>query len=107
MCIRDRFCVGGLCFWLIGLINEVIPWEMPFWKQCICILYTSTVMVNGQSRFRIHQITMGIGIYFGNREILSATKKEHISPISEEVPTVDFELSVVNSDRAFDVERCV
>ena len=29
------FCVGGLCFWLIGLINEVIPWEMPLWKQCI------------------------------------------------------------------------
>lgn len=27
--------VGGLCFWLIGLINEVFPWEMPFWKQCI------------------------------------------------------------------------
>ena len=29
------FCVGGLCFWLIGLINEAIPWEMPLWKQCI------------------------------------------------------------------------
>ena len=29
------FCVGGLCFWLIGLINEIIPWEMPLWKQCI------------------------------------------------------------------------
>lgn len=29
------FCIGGLCFWLIGLINEVIPWEISFWKQCI------------------------------------------------------------------------
>lgn len=29
------FCVGGLCFWLIGLINEIIPWEMPLWKQCV------------------------------------------------------------------------
>ena len=29
------FIVGGLCFYLIGLINEVIPWEMAFWKQCI------------------------------------------------------------------------
>ncbi len=29
------FYVGGLCFWLIGLINEVLPWEMPLWKQCI------------------------------------------------------------------------
>lgn len=29
------FLVGGLCFWLIGLINEVLTWEMPLWKQCI------------------------------------------------------------------------
>ena len=29
------FLVGGLCFWLIGLINEVIPWDMPIWQQCI------------------------------------------------------------------------
>lgn len=29
------FTVGGLCFWLIGLINEVIPWDMPIWRQCI------------------------------------------------------------------------
>ena len=29
------FLVGGLCFWLLGLINEVIPWEMQLWKQCI------------------------------------------------------------------------
>lgn len=27
--------VGGLCFWLIGLVNEVIPWEVVFWRQCL------------------------------------------------------------------------
>ena len=27
--------LGGICFVLIGLINEVIPWEMPLWKQGI------------------------------------------------------------------------
>lgn len=27
--------VGGLCFWLIGLVNEVMPWEVVFWKQCL------------------------------------------------------------------------
>ena len=62
-------------------------------------------MVNGQSRFRIHKITMGIGIYFDNQRILSATKKEHISPIMEELPTIDFNLSVNNKDRAFDIEN--
>lgn len=64
-----------------------------------------SAMVNGKSRFRIHQLTMGIGIYFDNRTILSATKKEHISPIMEELPTIDFDLTINNKDRAFDVEN--
>ena len=62
-------------------------------------------LVNGQSRFRINQITMGIGIYFDSKKILSATKKEHISPISEELPTIDFTVTVDNKDRAYDVEN--
>lgn len=27
------FLVGGLAFFLIGLINEYIDWEMPLWEQ--------------------------------------------------------------------------
>lgn len=43
------FLVGGLCFWLIGLINEIIPWEMPLWKQCAigAIIITSVEFVSG------------------------------------------------------------
>lgn len=67
--------------------------------------FTPLVMVNGHSRFRIHKITMGIGIYFDNQRILSATKKEHISPTMEELPTIDFNLKVNNKDRAFDIEN--
>ena len=67
--------------------------------------FVPSQMVNGQSRFRIHQITMGIGIYFDNQKIKSATKKERISPISEELPTIDFDLTVSNQDRAFDIEN--
>ena len=67
--------------------------------------FTPRTMVNGWSRFRINQITMGIGIYFGSREILSSTKKEHISPISEELPTIDFSVTVNNKNRMFDVEN--
>lgn len=29
------FLVGGVCFWMIGLINEILPWEMPFVEQCV------------------------------------------------------------------------
>lgn len=43
------FIVGGLCFYLIGLINEVIPWEMVFWKQCIIgsLVVTGIEFVSG------------------------------------------------------------
>lgn len=67
--------------------------------------FTPSRMVNGQSRLRIHQITMGIGIYFDNRTILSATKREHISPIMEELPAIDFDLTINNKDRAYDIEN--
>ena len=67
--------------------------------------FVPAAMVNGQSRFRINQITMGIGVYFDSKKILSATKKEHISPISEELPTIDFSVTVDNKDRAYDVEN--
>ncbi len=67
--------------------------------------FTPLTMINGQSRFRIHMATMGIGVYFDSRKILSATKREHISPIMEELPTIDFNLTVNNKDRAFDVEN--
>ena len=29
------FLLGGICFLALGLINEVIPWEMPLWKQVL------------------------------------------------------------------------
>ncbi len=66
---------------------------------------TPTRLSNGQGRFRIHQITMGAGIYFDGSSIISATKKEHVNPVMEELPTLDFELVVSNKDRAFDIEN--
>lgn len=62
-------------------------------------------MVNGHGRLHIHEIIMGIGIYFNERNILSASKKEHISPIMEALPTIDFRLSVNNKGRAYDIEN--
>ena len=29
------FILGGLCFILLGRINEVIPWDMPLWLQVL------------------------------------------------------------------------
>ena len=35
------FFLGGVCFICLGLINEIISWEMPLWKQMLigaCII---------------------------------------------------------------------
>ena len=37
---RDRshwtmFLLGGICFVFLGLINEVLPWQMPLWQQIL------------------------------------------------------------------------
>ena len=29
------FLLGGICFVFLGLINEVLSWQMPLWQQMI------------------------------------------------------------------------
>lgn len=29
------FVLGGLCFVTLGLINEILPWDMSLWKQML------------------------------------------------------------------------
>lgn len=62
-------------------------------------------MSNGQSRLRIHNIKMGLGLYYDNKKIQSANKKEIISPISSELQSIDFSLTLENKDRLFDIEN--
>ncbi len=74
-------------------------------SQATFIRITPLTMVNGQGRLRVHQITMGIGIYFDNQKILNSSLKESISPISEDMPTLDFNLTIDNQDRTYDIEN--
>lgn len=69
------------------------------------LLITPVTMVNGQGRLRIRKILMGIGISFENKKIKSSSKVETVSPIMEELPTLDFTLTVDNRNRMFDVEN--
>lgn len=78
--------------------EEVFP-------QATFIRLIPLTMVNGQGRLRVHQITMGIGIYFDNQKILNSSLKESISPVSEDMPTLDFNLTIDNQDKTYDIEN--
>lgn len=59
-------------------------------------IITPTTMVNGQGRLRIEQFSCGIINVFTNKETVKFTSKEHISPISDSVPSMDMTLTVDN-----------
>lgn len=39
----SMFILAGLIGTLIGWINEYIPWEVPFWRQCIIGMIIATL----------------------------------------------------------------
>lgn len=53
--------VGGLCFVLIGGLNEFYGWEMPFWKQCLigAIIVTTLELAAG---LLLNEV-LGLGIW--------------------------------------------
>lgn len=45
----SMFLLGGICFIALGLINEVIPWEMPLTAQMLigCAIITALEFITG------------------------------------------------------------
>ena len=45
----SMFLLGGICFIALGLINEVIPWEMPLTVQMFigCVIITVLEFITG------------------------------------------------------------
>lgn len=43
------FILGGICFITLGLINEILSWETPIWKQMIIgsLIITSLEFITG------------------------------------------------------------
>lgn len=55
------FILGGICFAALGLINEVLPWDMPLWKQSLigaCII-TALEFVTGC----VVNLWLGLGVW--------------------------------------------
>lgn len=45
----SMWILGGLCFILIGALNEFIPWEMKLWKQMLigAVIITALEFITG------------------------------------------------------------
>lgn len=66
---------------------------------------TPISMFKGNARLRIETITFGIGIVFDNEKIVSANMKTVLSPISESLPAIDFDVTIENMDKYYNVDN--
>ena len=58
-------------------------------------------MVGGQQRMRILSILFGVGLIFTNDIIKSTSRKEKVSHIAENLPTVEFSFVINNQNQRF------
>lgn len=59
---------------------------------------TPIIMLGGQDRMRIYQMTFGIANTFSNDKVINCSLKDYVSPISETIPSMDVSLTVDNQD---------
>ena len=66
---------------------------------------TALEMSRGETRFRLEQFTCGIGLEFDDNKIIDAKLKSTISPIAENLPTIDFSVTIENMDKYYSVDN--
>lgn len=65
---------------------------------------TFTKMKDTQRRLRLYYVLFGIGLVYTNDNLISATLESTVSPISAELPQIDFTLQLPNYDSYFNEE---
>lgn len=66
---------------------------------------TPSAMIGGNQRLRINHILMGVGLNYSNTEVQSMSYSEKNSPISVEIPNTDFNLTIVDPNEIYDVDK--
>ena len=72
------------------------------------ITFMRVVAIRMQSqhrRLRIKNILFGLGLNIVTDKIKDASLKSYVSPISDDVPQVDFNLKVVNKDNQYNIDN--
>lgn len=58
-----------------------------------------------QNRLRIFSMQFGYGLTYRNDSVMSSSLESYISPIGEELPQIDFTVTVKNYNKYFDVDN--
>lgn len=66
---------------------------------------TAMEMLKRNTRLRIEMLTFGIGIVMDNEKIVSANLKSIVSPISDSLPAIDFDVTIENMDKYYNVDN--
>lgn len=66
---------------------------------------TITEMKYSNGRVRLNYVKFGIGLEFDNEDIKSAESKSTLSVIDDDLPQIDFSVTVCNNDQVFDVDN--
>ena len=69
------------------------------------IIVTPLTMVGGQQRMRINNTLMGIGLNYTNDDISSATLEETVSGVSENIPSYNFNLTILDPYNTYNVDN--
>lgn len=62
-------------------------------------------MKNEHSRLRIYSIMFGYGLVYYNDSVMDSTLEQYVSPISADIPQIDFSVQLKNYDKYFNVDN--
>lgn len=85
--------------------------DSAYWKtddlflQSSCIRITPISMAHGQNRLRIYSIQFGVGVVFTNKEVVSFSNIDYVSPITDSIPSRDMSLKVANYGLEYSVDN--
>lgn len=69
------------------------------------VVLTIYKMKNTDSRARIYSILYGYAITFNNSSILDSSLETYVSPIAEDLPQIDFSVTIENLDQKFNLDN--
>lgn len=74
-------------------------------EEFTTITLTVSKMLHEATRVRIYSIMFGYGLSYDNSSVIDSTLDNYVSPISEEVPQIDFSITLTNYDNKFDTDN--